>query len=258
MHAMGDGPPAAGRQAMDGLRRSFDIYYRDKARTARMDRLNAAFIGPGARVFDIGAHVGDRTGSFLRLGAEIVALEPQPLAFRALRRLYGRCPRVRLSCMAAGAVSGEFDLLLNTANPTVATAARDFVAAADGAPGWEGQVWDEAIRVPVTTLDRLIAEHGAPDFVKIDVEGAEAEVLNGLSTALPLLSFEVTTIHRRAALTCIDLLSALGDYEFNFSRGEAHVLRWPAWVDAETMRAAIDGFAPSVNSGDVYARLSRG
>jgi len=55
------------------LRRSFDVYYRDRDRTARMDRLHATLIPAGGLVFDIGAHVGDRTGSFLRLGAKVMA-----------------------------------------------------------------------------------------------------------------------------------------------------------------------------------------
>jgi hypothetical protein len=74
-----------------GIGRSLDIYYRDRERAARMDGMNATFVAPGARVFDIGAHVGDRTGSFLRLGASIVALEPQPRVYRALRLIYAYC-----------------------------------------------------------------------------------------------------------------------------------------------------------------------
>ncbi|MBN9247958.1 MAG: thioredoxin family protein, partial [Hyphomicrobium sp.] len=38
-------------------------------------------------------------------------------------------------------------------DPAVVAASRDFVKAADGAGGWEGQVWDREIEVPVTTLD---------------------------------------------------------------------------------------------------------
>ena len=43
-----------------------------------MDRLYGRFVQPGDFVFDIGAHVGDRVASFQRLGARVVAAEPQP------------------------------------------------------------------------------------------------------------------------------------------------------------------------------------
>ena len=60
------------------LSRSLRIYHGDKERHAAMDRLYGAFLSPGDLAFDIGAHVGDRISSFRRLGARVVALEPQP------------------------------------------------------------------------------------------------------------------------------------------------------------------------------------
>lgn len=241
----------------DGIGRSLDTYYRDTARTRRMDRLNAEFIPKGGLAFDIGAHVGDRTASFLRLGASVVALEPQPRVFRALRLIHSRDPRVVLRCEAAGAAPGQIDMYLNTGNPTISTASCDFIAAAKDAQGWQDQVWDTQIRVPVTTLDQLITRYGVPDFLKIDVEGHEAEVLAGLSTRLPLLSFEFTMIQRDIAYACMEHLSALGRFEFNLSLGEDHALRHAKWISGPDMNAEIESLPTQANSGDVYARLVR-
>ncbi len=246
--------PSRGR-ARSAIGRSLDIYYRDAARTARMDGLNAQFVSKGGFAFDIGAHVGDRTGSFLRLGASVVAVEPQPQIFRALRLLYGRHPKASLIPAALGAERGTLRLHVNRANPMVATASRAFIDAASDAETWQGQVWDSAIEVPVTTLDALIAEHGVPDFVKIDVEGHELAVLRGLRTPLAALSFEFTTIQRDVALACIDRLETLGDYKFNLSFGEEHRLQHQAWIDAPALRTHIMNLRMDANSGDIFARL---
>jgi FkbM family methyltransferase len=218
-----------------------------------MDRLHARFLCAGDLAFDVGAHVGDRIASFRRLGARVVALEPQPLCHRALRLLHGRDPGVTLLRAAAGAAPGRIEFLVNRANPTVSTAAADFVAAAGGAAGWEGQVWDSRIEVEVTTLDALIVRHGEPRFVKIDVEGFEPEVLRGLSTPIPALSFEFTTIQRAAAETCIDLLATLGPYRFDAALGESQRFEFGTPADAARLKAWLHALPHAANSGDIYA-----
>lgn len=237
------------------LKRSFDVYYRDDARTARMDRLNATLVSPGALVFDVGAHAGDRTASFRRLGARLVTIEPQPQMFRALRLLFRRDPDVHLYNFGLGAAKGQAEFFLNTNNPTVSTAARAMVEAAPGAEAWVDQVWDTEITVEIRTLDQLIERHGPPDFAKIDVEGFEAEVLKGLSHHLPALSFEFTTLQRDVTLEALDILKALGLYRFNYSLGETHELVLGTDVSAGEMAEIISSIATEANSGDVYAWL---
>ena len=139
------------------------------------------FVKPGDLVFDVGSHVGDRIAAFRRLGARVVACEPQPALVKTLRLIYGRDRNVTIEPVAVGAAPGEIELKINLDNPTVSTASRDFVKASEGAPGWEGQSWGKSVKVAMTTLDALIGKHGMPVFMKIDVEGFEAEALAGLT-----------------------------------------------------------------------------
>lgn len=243
--------------ALANLRRSLDVYYGDPARDAAMDRLYTRFVKPGDLAFDIGSHVGDRIGSFRRLGARVVALEPQPDCASVVRAVYKNDPNVTLVEAACGPKPGTLDLHINSANPTVTTASADFVKAADGAGGWEGQVWDRVITVPVTTLDQLVAKHGEPAFVKIDVEGFEADVLSGLSRPLPALSFEFTTIQRDVAQRCLDILAKLGPYGFDVALGESQELTFNRSITLAEMSAHIAGLPHAANSGDVYAVLGR-
>ena len=239
--------------ALAGIFRSLRIYHGVPERAEAMDRLYGRFLQPGALAFDIGSHVGDRISSFRRLGARVVALEPQPLAFRALQLIHGRDHEVALVQAACCSQTSELKLRINTANPTVSTASTEFTTAANGAEGWQGQVWDQEITVPGVTLDSLIKAYGRPQFVKIDVEGFEADVLDGLSQSLPALSFEFTTIQRDVAYRCLDRLEALGFERFNVALGESQSFEFVGYTAGDIMRAYIAGLPHDANSGDVYA-----
>lgn len=239
-------------RAARGVFRSLRLYHGDPARNRAMDALYAQFIGPGDLVFDIGAHVGDRVRAFRRLGARVVAVEPQPALHRTLRALFGRDDAVTLVPSAVGRTSGNATMMINLDNPTISTLSKDFVAASRDAAGWEGQAWPQSREVPVTTLDALIGEHGVPSFIKLDIEGFEAEALSGLSQPIAALSFEFTTIQRPVALTALARCVALGYTRFNTALGESQ--RLGEWSSAAEVADWLAALPHEANSGDIYAR----
>jgi FkbM family methyltransferase len=243
-------------RAARGVIRSLRIYYGDRRRRSALDRHYARFVAAGDLVFDIGSHVGDRVAAFRRLGARVVAVEPQPALARTLRLLFGRDTSVTVVESAVGREDGAVALKLNIDNPTVSTASEAFIAASRGVPGWEGQRWIRTVQVPVTTLDALIARHGRPSFIKIDVEGYEAEVLAGLATPAPALSFEFTTIQRDIACACVARCAAIGYRAFEASLGESLAFEHGRKLGAAEITDWLIGLPASTNSGDIYATLA--
>ena len=119
--------------------------------TSADGRLVRRYLRRVTLAFDIGSHVGDRISSFRRLGARVVALEPQPGPAPIIRLIHGRDSLGRRAGSAAGAAGRGTRLRVNSRNPTVSSLSADFVSAAQGARGWEGQEW-KTLKVPVTTF----------------------------------------------------------------------------------------------------------
>ena len=237
-----------------GVMRSLGVYYGRNSRRNEKDRLYAHFVKTGDLVFDVGAHVGDRVASFRRLGARVVAVEPQPALAFTLKTLYGRDRNVTIESKAVGRSPGTLTMMVNVDNPTVSTASSAFIDAAKGAQGWEGQVWEKLIVVPATTIDALIEAHGVPSFVKIDVEGFEAEALAGMTRPVDVLSFEFTTIQCEVARTCIARCQALGFQRYNAALGESQELG--DWRSGEDIVRWLSELPHAANSGDIYARMA--
>jgi FkbM family methyltransferase len=239
-----------------GLLRSLAIYHAIPLRQRRLKTLYRQFVRAGDLVFDIGAHAGNHVRAFSALGCRVVALEPQPDFARLLRLLFARRSGVRLIEAGAGRAPGRGQLSISERTPTVTSVAKTWRDKRAGDPDFEDVQWNRTVDIDVTTLDALIEQHGAPAFIKIDVEGSEPEVLEGLTRPVPALAFEFLPRALEQADACIARLGSIGDYVFNWSSGETHRLSERSWLSDREVRAALRSSEARRRSGDVYARIA--
>lgn len=209
-----------------------------------------AFIKPRDLCFDIGANHGRYTRLFVQLGARVIAVEPQAACVAELTAQYAHQPQVQIIAAAVGDRPGSAQLHLSNRDEVATLSTRFMTAYA--APDLE---WPATATVEMMTLDQLIAAHGLPAFIKIDVEGYEWPVLAGLHHAPQALSFEYNVRLRESALACIDQLKSLGESTINFSAYERGRWHWPVWLDATSAQAAIRALPAAIETGDIFVRF---
>ena len=158
--------------------------------------------------------------------------------------------------MPVGAEPGIRLLHISQRNPTLSTLSADWIQDIQRSRQFQGIEWGTTIEVNVTTLDDLIGEYGLPRFCKIDVEGYELEALEGLSCAIPALSFEYNPAVPDIALDCISRLTALGAYEFNWTVREIPRFRSRDWLGPDAMGTKLRALPLEARTGDVYACLA--
>lgn len=206
------------------------------------ERFYRKHLHQGDLAFDVGANRGAHTAPMLEAGARVVALEPQgDLA----DRLAYDFPAATVLPFAAGAERGTATLVVASADDQLATLNRDWPAMS----GEGEQTWDRTQEVPVVTIDELIVEHGEPTLLKIDTEGFEDRVFDGLSHPVPHILFEVHAGCPCVAERCFAQLNTLGRYEFRLMTEGYWRFDRPA--SAKRILAALPGW------GDVHARLLR-
>lgn len=219
-------------------------------RTARRD-FYRELVRPGSLVFDVGANVGEHSYTFLQLGAGVVAVEPNPNCCARLRTL-GHKRRLAIRCEAAGERQAEVALFIgdHSGHSTVSEGWKERASQNDPGCSWGGTVTAQ-----MNTLDRIRQEHGMPDFIKIDVEGYEVNVLRGMSFRPPALSFEFHAYAPELVRDCLLLPVFESRCSFNLVLGDAWQFVWRDWRDKNAVLDYTSSLTGNV-FGDVYVRFS--
>jgi FkbM family methyltransferase len=224
----------------------------EKAKIMRI-KFYSSFLKKDDLCFDVGANVGNRIEPLLKVGARVVAIEPQESCITQLKDKFG--DKIKLVTSGLGEKEGVMDFYICDAS-TISSFSKDWIDAVK-IGRFKNNEWNKIIKTPITTLDNLIKEYGKPDFIKIDVEGFELEVLKGLHSSIRLISFEYTVPEQvTKAISCIELINGLkGDIECNYSIGESMEFALDKWISYEEMIKHIqtEEFIKT-DFGDIYVR----
>ena len=220
-------------------------YFRKKKSHDVLKLLNS-----GDLFFDIGAHLGEKSKKILDKNLKIVMLEPLPQCVKQLKESFKNNRNVEILEKAVGRTVGNMTLEVNSKMPTISTMAKHWKNGR-----FSNQKWDQIISVEVTTLDHLIKIYGLPNYIKIDVEGFELDVLLGLSQKAGIISFEFTSEFLDQSIKCLSHLKKIGYGEFNLSIGESRKFFFE-WSNADNLiiNLTSESKKNKLLWGDIYCK----
>ena len=215
-----------------------------------------ALFNAGELVFDVGANMGNRSKVFRKLGARVVAFEPQDYCADFLEAAFAGDRNFNLARLALSESAGEMILHTGEAH-TLSSLDNEWIERMKDGGRFAHHHWDKGKKVPVITLDQAIKRFGLPTFIKIDVEGHELSVIRGLSQPVQVLSLEFASEYLDKSHECLDHLESLGNYRYRISLAETMQFNDNRWSDKQTILRHLDTARdkdPMV-WGDIYARL---
>lgn len=171
-------------------------------------------------VYDVGLHTGEDTQYYLKIGYQVIAFEANPTCIEYCKNKFSEEIRSGQLLIVAGAIAapseaGKVKFFVNSTIPVWSTANPAWVAR-NVAAG------TESVEIEVDRVDmrEIFARHGMPHFLKIDIEGADNEVLDALGhfqERPEFLSVEVNTIELAKARRDLRTLDRLGYRQFQLA-----------------------------------------
>ena len=204
-------------------------------------------------VFDIGANHGNRVDPFLKIGAKVIAIEPNPKLAKKLEKKYG--DKIDVVQKAIGEKDGVINLYINNTD-ALSTTSKEFIEKAKltNRFGELSNQFNQTVEVEMVSIDKLFNKFGYPIFMKIDTEGLEYIILKTLkNNKVSGLSFEFAIPETLdEVILSIEHLNDIGYKQFNIVFGESTTFisnKNMFFLDLINLIKQL----PEMSWGDIYA-----
>lgn len=206
-------------------------------------------------VFDVGSNLGNKSQNFLNLGARVVAFEPQQNCHLYSLNRFKYNKNWTVENIALDNKKGKGILHIANAH-TISSMSRQFI---DETKKQRFQIynWDNCIEIDTDTLDNMIEKYGVPSFIKIDAEGYELNILEGLTKSINFISFEFTPELFDNATKCIDYIYKINNNNalYNYGSRENENFMFKNWETKEIIINYLRKFEnDKIEFGDIYCK----
>lgn len=209
--------------------------------------------GQNTLIFDVGANVGNKSSIFSKLTQKVLAFEPSSNMCYILNHRF-KNTNVHVFNCALGNVDDSLDFYEIGKNEAYNSLSKKHI---------ETTVIDRSVansedinvyKIEVKKIENFISKYGNPIYIKIDVEGYEYQVIQGLKTIVPIISFELNLPEfQHEALLIVDYLDKIsgGKYVYNFADEPSFLL--PKFVDKNAAIKFLE--LTELRYMEVYAKL---
>lgn len=180
------------------------------------------FITDQSVVFDVGVHKGEWTDNVLTMHLDksllIYAFEPNPISYESVARRFGGEKNIHVYCCAVSDIEGVGGL--HAYNTGAGSGDSLF-----SRPVMECAYESTVVPVALKTLDMFTREHSIQkiDFIKIDTEGSELNILVGAqrllqTQSIKAIQFEYGGKYPDAGITFKQVYDLLQSYKYRVYR----------------------------------------
>lgn len=203
-------------------------------------------------LFDIGANIGNWSLSNLNNCDRIIAVEASPKTFNKLKYNLNSNPKIECINYAVSNSGDSFIDFYDCQADTISTLNKDWLDSENSR--FCKQFQYDKISCKTISIDKLIEIYGIPELIKIDVEGAEFEVLSSLTQKVTNICFEWASELNDITFKSINYLENLGFTEFAIQYGDDYVYRPEIYQDKNHIINLLNKTTPKNEWGMIWAK----